>query len=537
MKREDATVRPEMPSLAVTTSPVSRPGDWLLSIGSVAICTALSFIFSSHLALVDLAMLYLLGIVFTASRTGKWPSLLATVLSVAAFDFFFVPPFFTLAVSEPKYVLTFAVMFVVYLITSRLTLHIREQAEAASRRESRTSALYHLSRELAQVRDFKRLGAVAIRHIGDLVSRQAAILVPDERGGFVVTAAGSGMPVLDEKQKLAARQVFDESKRGGADLPLVTEAGGLYVPLVAATRTIGVVVVLPDSPATPFHQEQVDLLQGLTNQVAMALERAMLADEAQGAQLKAEKEVLRSALLSSVSHDLRTPLAVITGASTALLNDDSLLDQSGRQELTRTICEEAERLNRIIRNVLDMTRIDSGAIEVKKEWQSLEEIVGAVLDRLREKAGARRLTVRIPPDLPLIPFDPLLMEQALTNLMENALKHTPVDAPIDLSASASKDHIIVEIGDRGPGIRPGDEERLFEKFVRCNSPAGGIGLGLAICKAIIEAHGGKIWAENRPGGGALFRFTIPVEGKPPHVEPERQTPYGSQQKPDEATSP
>ena len=507
----------------------ARPRDWALSIGSVALCTAASMVLSSHLTLVDLAMLYLLGIVVAASRTGRGPSLLATALSVASFDFFFVPPYYTFAVSEAKYVLTFAVMFVVYFITSSLTLRVREQSEASRQRERRTSALYNLSRELAQVRDFGRLCAIAVRHIGDLVSRRAAILVPDEKGDLHPAAAGPGLPAPDEKLLSTARRVFDQRKRAGSGAPDHQDAQPLYLPLVAATGTMGVIVVFADPPANRFPQEHIDLLQGLANQVAMALERAMLAEEAQQAQLKAEREALRSTLLSSVSHDLRTPLAAITGAATTLLQHDSLLDQPGRQELTRTVCEEAERLNRIIRNVLDMTRIESGALAVSKEWQSLEEIVGAVLHRLREKSGSRPFTVRIPPDLPLIPFDPLLMEQALTNLVENALKHTPDGTAVELSAAARENEVMVEIADRGAGIKPGDEERVFEKFVHGGGTTGGIGLGLTICRAIIQAHGGSIRAENRPEGGALFRFTLPLGGTPPQVEPEQEQPHDAQQ--------
>jgi two-component system sensor histidine kinase KdpD len=491
-----------------------------LAIGSVVACTALSFILSSHLALVDLAMLYLLGIVFTASRTGPWPSLLATVLSVASFDFFFVPPYFTFAVSEPKYLLTFVVMFVVYVITSRLTLHIREQAEAARHRERRTSALYHLSRELTQVREFKRLCAVAISHITELVSRRAAILVPDGRGDLLPVASSPSLPGLNEAQMNTARRVFEESKGDGSGVPSEAESGVLYLPLVAATGEIGVVAVLPEWPTRRFHQEQIDLLRGLTNQVAMALERAMLADEAHEAQLTAERETLRSTLLSSVSHDLRTPLATITGAATTLLQKDVKLGASDRQELVQTICEEADHLNHIIRNVLDMTRIEAGAIAVKKEWQPIEEIVGAVLNRLSDRLKDRPFKTELPEDLPLVSFDPLLIEQVLTNLLDNAIKYTPEGTPLELSAALKDRSVVLEVADRGPGIPAGEEDRIFEKFVRGPASGGGIGLGLTICRAIVQAHGGRIWAENRPGGGALFRFTLPLEGKPPAMELE-----------------
>jgi two-component system sensor histidine kinase KdpD len=227
---------------------------------------------------------------------------------------------------------------------------------------------------------------------------------------------------------------------------------------------------------------------------------------------------LRNTLLSSVSHDLRTPLAAITGAASTLLQQDVTFESAERQELVQTIYEEAEHLNQIIRNVLSMTRLEAGAITVKKEWQPFEEIVGAVLNRLAERLKDRPLKIRLPEDLPLVSFDSLLIEQVLMNLLDNAIKYTPQGTPIELSAAVKDGDIVVELEDRGPGIPPGEEERIFEKFVRGSTAGGGIGLGLTICRAIITAHGGRIWAENRPGGGAVFRFTLPLGVQPPLPE-------------------
>lgn len=281
---------------------------------------------------------------------------------------------------------------------------------------------------------------------------------------------------------------------------------------------MGVLGILPAPPPATFDQEQIHALESFSNQIAMAIERVLLAEETQRAFVKAETEILRNTLLSSVSHDLRTPLAAITGAATALLQRDITLDRQGRQELVRTIREEADHLNQIIRNVLDMTRLESKVISVKKEWQSIEEIVGVVLNRLTERLKKRELTVHIQPDLPLVAFDPLLIEQALMNLLENAIRYTPDDTPIEIKAEIVESALMVEIADRGPGISSGDEKRIFEKFVRGGT--GGTGLGLAICQAIISAHGGNILAENRAGGGAVFRFTLPIEGEPRMPESE-----------------
>lgn len=261
------------------------------------------------------------------------------------------------------------------------------------------------------------------------------------------------------------------------------------------------------------------VIGGLTQRVrSQAEERARLAEEAQNARVQADTEKLRSTLLSSVSHDLRTPLAVITGSASTLVHDDAVLDAATRTDLAQTILEEAERLNRLIRNLLDMTRLESGAVKVRKEWQPLEEVVGAALGRADARLSNRDVQVRLPADLPLAPFDGVLVEQVLINLLENAAKYSG-GGSIEITAAAGEDEIVVQVADRGPGIPAGDEARVFEKFhraVREGSP-GGVGLGLAICRAIVDAHGGRLWAENRPGGGASFQFALPIEGQPPEL--------------------
>lgn len=514
-----------------TAEPVRRPAapagghqwrarDWLWSIATVVACTGVAAIMFPYFALADLAMVYLLGVVLAASRSGRGPTLLATLLSVAAFDFFFVPPYYSFAVSDIGYFVTFIVMFVVAFITSRLTLRVREQAEAARLRERRTAAFYHLSRELVREREVERLSDIAVKHISELFSSQVVILVPDGNGNLVIPITGPGTFALDQREFSVAQWAFDHRERAGLGTDTLPGAKALYLPLVAASGTVGVIGILPGASVATFDQEQIHVLESLTNQTALAIERAFLDEQAQRARLKAETETLRNTLLSSVSHDLRTPMAAIKGAATTLLHSDITLDEAGRHELLQTISEEVEHLNRVIRNVLDMTRLESGAITVKKEWQSLEEIVGVVLNRLGARLKDHPLTTNLPADLPLVPFDPLLLDQVLTNLLENAIKYTPPGTPVTLSAAVQGEQVLVEVADHGPGIPPGDEERIFEKFVRGSATGGGVGLGLTISRAIIAAHGGRIWAENRPGGGAVFRFTLPLRGQPSLPEPE-----------------
>jgi two-component system sensor histidine kinase KdpD len=288
----------------------------------------------------------------------------------------------------------------------------------------------------------------------------------------------------------------------------------------AVTFVVMFVVAVVTSGLTERARDQARAARDAVEaQFALAMERAELAEETQKARREVEVEQLRSSLLSSVSHDLRTPLAVITGAASTLLESPSSVDEATRRELVQTILEESERLNRLIRNLLDMTRLESGAVKVNKEWLPLEEVVGAVLNRSEPRLKTRDVRTKLPDDLPLVPFDAVLIDVVLTNLLENAMKYGA--DPIEINATLLPAELVVEVSDRGPGLPPGEEARVFEKFQRAASDAEatGVGLGLAICRAIVAAHGGRIWAENRPGGGASFRFALPIEGEAPKLAP------------------
>jgi two-component system sensor histidine kinase KdpD len=264
------------------------------------------------------------------------------------------------------------------------------------------------------------------------------------------------------------------------------------------------------------------LLRAFANHAALAIERSELSERAEGARVQSETERLRSGLLSSVSHDLRTPLAVITGAASTLLEDDDRLDAAAKREMLRSIADEAGRLNRLVANLLAMTRLEAGALEVRRSWHSLEEIVGAALHRLEPLLGSRPVRVQLPPNLPLVAVDDVLLEQVVFNLVENALKHAPSSTAIELEARLRDRELAVSIADRGPGLAPGSEEQVFEKFYRGDDSrrSGGVGLGLAICRGIVEAHGGRLVAANRPDGGAVFTLVLPLDAQAPAIEPE-----------------
>jgi len=504
--------------------PKIKPKEWYWSLGAVALSTTLGRLMSPYFDRTDIAMIYLLGIVITSTRTGRWPAFAATLLSVAAFDFFFVPPFFTFAVNDTRFVVTFGIMFVVAYVTTRLTLQIREQAEASRKRERSTAALYALSRKLAQERKKDRIFDVATKHISEVFQSQIVILVLDEKGELAVSETRVGTFAVDRKEKSVARWAFDNRHTAGLGTDTLPGAKAIYLPMVASSGAVGVVGVLPEDAKRRFDPEDIHFLESFVNQTAMAMERVMLAKEAHEERLKTEAQNVRNTFLSSVSHDLRSPLAVVAGAASTLLEKDTSLDRSDRLELLHTIHEETDRLERIIRNVLNLTRLDSGTITVHKEWQPLEEIIGVVLNRFADRFRERFLELKIPPDLPLIPFDTLLMEQVLSNLLENALRHTPAGTPVEITVTPQKSAVMIEIADRGSGIPAQEEEAIFKKFTRGTHTQMGAGIGLAICRVIVEAHGGRIWVENRPDGGAAFKFVIPVEGTPPSMIPEKELP-------------
>jgi two-component system sensor histidine kinase KdpD len=489
----------------------ARPLHYVESAGVVALCTLVCWTMLGRFDRSNLVMVYLLGVAFVASRLGRGPSALAAVLSVAAFDFFFVPPHLTFAVSDSQYLVTFGVMLVVSLVISTLAAQVRAQADAARQREQRTQVLYAMSRDLAAARTVDEVARVASRHVSDVFVGPAAVLVPEPSGALRV--AGGAVPAEGSRETAVAQWAFDHGKPAGLGTDTLPGASAVYLPLRGTQSVLGVLGVRPDSSLLPLRPDQSDLLEALTRQVSSGLERARLAEEAQQARIAIEAERLRSTLLSSVSHDLRTPLAAITGAASSLLHDASL-DPAGRRDLEEAIYEEAVRLNRLVTNLLDMTRLESGSLQLNRDWHSLEELVGSALARLEPGLKGRAVRVKVPEDLPLVPVDGVLIEQALVNLLENAAKYTDSPGAIDVAAWSDDGAIVVEVADEGPGLPAGDEERVFEKFYRAASGQRGFGLGLPICRAIVTAHGGRIWAERREARGTRFRFTLPLREVP-----------------------
>lgn len=479
--------------------------------GLIGLGAALLFSPLSHwLDLANIAMLFLLVVLLVAVRFGRGPSVLATCVCVAGFDFFFVPPRYNFAVSDVQYLITFGVMLAVGLITGQLTAGLRFQAQVARRREARAHSLYEFARELSGALQNEQVLESTRATIAGAFGARAVLLLPDADGKLV-----SGNDDLAGLDAGVAQWAFDHASPAGHGTHTLPGSPLFYMPLRAPMRTRGVLAIAPDGGPwlpLPEQRQQLDTYAALA---AIALERVHYIEVAQAALLSMESERLRNSLLAALSHDLRTPLTSLVGLSESLLRTEPPLAANER-ETAAALHEEARRLATMVANLLDMARIESGAVRLNRQWQALEETVGSALRPLRQALGARSIRTRIPADLPLLHFDAVLLERVLSNLLENAAKYTPPGSTITITASAREDRVEVSVSDDGPGLPPGREEALFEKFARGQQESAlpGVGLGLAICRAIVEAHGGRSTAGQAPEGGAIITFSLP-RGTPP----------------------
>lgn len=497
---------------------------YLLALVAVGVAAGVSALVFRRTELADILMVFVLAIVLVASRYGRGPSLLASVASVAAFDFLFIPPYLTFAVSDFRHVGTFGILLFSGWAISTLTERIRQQARLARIREHRTAALLKLTKDLGAGAESIDLVESAIRNITAQFGTEAVILLPDPQRRLQPLRPHAAL-VLNEQEAGVAQWVFEHQEAAGRGTATLPGSKALYLPLKATTGTVGVLGVLPEGEAQWFELDQRRLLEAFAAQTALAIERLNLAREREEAQRRRDQEAMRSALLSSVSHDLRTPLGAITGASSALLDQEAPVAEPARRELLESIHAEARRMHRLVSNLLDITRLESGTVEVRKEWTLLEELVGSALTRLEEQLRGNPVTVDLPRDLPPVPVDSLLMEQVLVNLLDNAVKHAPPGTPIEVKAWSVGRTATLVVSDSGPGLAEGEEERIFEKLVRGRQPGSesGAGLGLAICKAIVEAHGGRITAGNRNQGGAQFRVVLPLPDELPPLPLEESS--------------
>jgi len=492
------------------------PRAYVLALGLVAACTGLAFVMERHFAPANLTMIYLLGVVISATAFGRRPAIVAAIASVAVFDFLFVPPRFTFEVDDTQYLVTFGVMLVVAVVIGTLTAWLREQRELAARREKRTAVLYQLSRDLGACSTVREVATAAAERITAVQGAPVAVLLASATGELR-PEAGAVEVLTPELLAMAQNAWHQPARLSPPDQPGTAS----MLPIEAGVSVAGVLVLFPAGGTAPG-PEDMHLMRALAHQTGLALERCRLTAEAERARLEAETERMRSALLSSVSHDLRTPLAAITGAASQLRAEQPALPEAAREALAESIVEEATRLDRLIGNLLDMTRLESGMPRLQKEWQPLEDLLGAVLGHLDDALAGRPVRVVLPEDLPLVSLDSLLFGQVVTNLVGNAARYSPAGTEIELRAAVEGDQLRFEVADRGPGFAPGELDRVFEKFFRGREAARapGTGLGLAISRAAVEAHGGTLVAENRSAGGARLVLKLPLGTAPPPMAPE-----------------
>ncbi len=503
----------ESPPPTPRFAPVSgRPWrQYLYGIGAVALVSAIGQPIHSVVDSTNLVMLYLLVVVVAATRWGRGPSVLTAIFSVLAFDFFMVPPHLTFAVADAQYFLTFFGLLVVGLVISTLAAREREQAESARRRETHTAALYDLSRDLATTVSRATVIQAAIRHISELFNCEVAMFLP--QGDQLVLVARSPQFLSDQDGDAVATWVFRQGRVAGWGTNTLAAANARYLPLKTAQGVIGVVGIKRGLESKEFlSPDQQRLLESLLSQVALATEAVQLADRAHQAQLLRETEKLQTALLNSISHNLRTPLASITGALSSLRDDDQMLDADARRELLNTAWEEAERLNHLVGNLLNMTRLEAGAMRLALETCDVQDLVGVTLAQMANRLRHRQIVMDVPNTLPPVVIDLVLVAQALVNLVDNAVKYSPVDTPIDIRASVDQGDVVIEVTDQGGGIPPAELEHIFDKFYRVQqrNNTSGTGLGLSISKGIVELHGGRIRAANQPGGGTTFSIALPI---------------------------
>jgi len=484
--------------------------------------TLLAYLMFGKFELANLIMFFLLGVVFIATRFGRGPSILASFLGVAIFDFFFVRPYFSFSVSDSQYLVTFVAMLTVGVVISNLMANVRSQAKVAAHRERRATVLYAMSKDLASSRNEDEIVRTAVRHLNSEFGSRNVILFPDPNGLIVYPKDPSMRESLHAADLSVAQWVLDNNEIAGQGTHTLAGAEATYFPLSNGEAVVGVLVLLPVNLRRIFLPEQQKLLDTFLQQIAQAITRVRLAEQAKKTHLDMEAERLRNSLLSSISHDLRTPLATIIGSASTLVEEDDTLRAEDKLELSQAIYDEAQRMSSLVNNILDMARLDAGVIELNKQWYPLEEMIGTVLTRLQKRLEGRRVTVKLPPGIPMIYVDTVMIEQVLINLLENVLRYTPEKSPVEIMAEASNFAVKISVADQGQGIPAGLENQLFEKFYRVRNEAAqsGVGLGLAICRAIIEAHGGSIQAQNRPTGGAVFSFIIPLDHAPPVLGPE-----------------
>jgi two-component system, OmpR family, sensor histidine kinase KdpD len=513
-----AEEEPQSPPAAVATrSPPRqfRPMPYLGSAGAVAVALGIGEVIGNFIGAQSVSLVFLMAVLGSAIAWGLLPSLFACLLSMLAFNFFFIPPLYNFTIADPENVVALFFFLLVALIVSNLTAATRSQILSARARAKTTAALYAFSRKLAGIGALDDLLWATTYQVSSMLNVRTVLLLPAKDGGGVEVVAGyPPEDQLDDADIAAARWSWEHNQAAGRGADTLPGGKRLFLPLCTGSGLVGVIGIDREAPGPLLTPDERRLLDALVDQAALAIERIELAKGLDEARVLAETERLRAALLTSISHDLRTPLASILGTASSLRSFAEQYDAEQREELLATLQDEAERLNRFVGNLLDMTRLESGAIELKLDLVDIAEIAGAALARAGNVLARHRVEVEIAADLPMLPMDAVLFEQVLFNLLDNAAKYAPPGSRIDLCARRDGETIAIEVRDEGPGIPESELERIFDKFYRVQAQdrrRAGTGLGLAICRGFIEAQGGRITAANRRDrSGAVLTIRMPV---------------------------
>ncbi len=483
---------------------------YLYSLSLVAAASVFTELVTPEFSPTNLIMIYLLVVVLAAVYLGRGPAILASVTGVLVFDFFFVPPQYTLSVADTEYLLSLIGFLIVGVVISYMAAKAREQALSAQMREAETSTLYALSRDLAITNDLDEIYTAVSTHIAQIINGDTIIIL-SPINSHQVLSSNSESPDLAFDEAVV-RWVIDHGKVAGKGTSHFSQVEGNYLPLHTAQQTIGVLFVRPRNADETLSSGNSRVLEAFASQVALAIEHSQLAEQSRQMKLLQAAEKLQNALLNSISHDLRTPLVSITGVLSTLEDENTPLEEEDRKSLVSTAREEADRLNRLVGNLLDMTRLESGAMHIKRELTDIQDLIGAVLGETEKRLGDREIKIDVPDNLPLVSMDFVLIVHAMVNLIDNAIKYSPENSPLEIKTWNQNEEIYIAILDHGVGIPPNDITRIFDKFYRVQRPelVTGTGLGLAISKGIVEAHGGRIWAENRESGGTIFSIELPM---------------------------
>jgi two-component system, OmpR family, sensor histidine kinase KdpD len=481
-------------------------------LGVVGLCTGVNAVLYSHVGPQALALIYLLGVVLLAFGVGRGPTLATATASALMWDYFFLEPRFTLYLLHVDDVMMFCMYFVVALVLGQFASRVRWQERAERRREERSTALYLLTRDLADAADVDDVAQRLVRQVAQAFKAKVAVLLREPGGNLARTAHHASTFAVSEKEQSVAAWAFRFGKAAGRFTDNLPLAAAIYMPLQTNRGPTGVLGVALEGDHQPT-LEQRDLLDAYARQAALVLDRLRLDAESQQAHLLAESEKLSKALLNSISHELRTPISAITTAATALV--EAKTPQHLRDTLAHEIQESAARLNRLVSNLLDMTRLESGNVKPRLDWCDVGDLINVALRHNERELSTHQVALALHPPLPLVKMDFVLIEQALNNLLLNAAHYTPAGTTVEVKALATAEEMTISVADHGPGLPPESLPHVFDKFYRVpGAPAGGTGLGLSIVKGLVEAHGGRVEARNRPGGGAEFSIYLPIVGSP-----------------------